>query len=88
MGFTAVGERLLDSAIAALHATREKAVVGEHIYLSGLFAPVKDEHTAAEVAPSEGAIPPALNGVCVFRSAQGFCAAPALPLASPRACPA
>jgi carotenoid cleavage dioxygenase-like enzyme len=68
MGFTALCERLLDGAIAALHETRERAKVGEHRFLSGVFAPVEDEHTAAEVAPSEGAIPRALNGVCVLAS--------------------
>jgi len=65
MGFAAAGERVVDVAISALHATRPHAVVGEHLYLSGLFAPVLEEHTAAEIAPSAGAIPPGLNGVCV-----------------------
>ena len=65
MRFRALGERLIDGAIVALHATRERAKLGEHMYLSGFFAPVTDDHTAAEVAPSEGAIPRALNGVCV-----------------------
>jgi hypothetical protein len=78
MGLAAVGERLLDGAIATLHASREKATIGEHLYLSGLFAPVLDEHTAAGVAPSDGAIPPALNGVCVRA---GAARAPRAPVA-------
>ena len=66
MGIAAVGERLVDGAIAALHSTRERAVVGEHLYLSGLFAPVLEEYTAADIKASEGAIPAGLDGVCVL----------------------
>ena len=66
MGIAAVGERLVDGAIAALHSTRERAVVGEHLYLSGLFAPVLEEHTAADIKASEGAIPAGLDGMCVL----------------------
>lgn len=68
MGIAAVGERVLDGAISALQSTRERAVVGEHLYLSGLFAPVLEEHTAAVVEPSEGVIPSGLDGMCVQTS--------------------
>ena len=69
MGLASLGERALDAMAAAVHATRERAVEGQHLYLSGFFAPCREEVTGVDLAVSRGALPVELNGVCVRATA-------------------
>lgn len=53
----------LDSLAGALHSLRGgRAVPGQHLYLSGVFAPLHDEFPPTPIVPSGGTIPPELRG--------------------------
>jgi hypothetical protein len=65
MGLAALGERVVDGLTGALYATRERAVEGEHIYLSGLFKPCAEEPAPTPLAVASGALPSKLSGLCV-----------------------
>ena len=71
MGLGTLAERVVDGLTGALYASRERAVEGEHIYLSGLFAPCVDELSATPLTLASGALPDALSGLCVPLRAAG-----------------
>ena len=79
MGLAAVGEYLVDGLSKVVQASRERAVAGEHLYLSGLFAPCREEVAGAELLVAEGALPAGLSGLCVavrILAGRGFAPAP------------
>jgi hypothetical protein len=70
MGLASLAEKVVDGLTYAVHASREHAVEGEHLYLSGLFAPCKTELPPTALTVSAGALPASLNGLCVPRGAR------------------
>jgi len=56
---------LFDAAESALHSLRARARVGEHPYLSGVWAPASEELSTVTLRVVEGAVPLELTGVYV-----------------------
>jgi hypothetical protein len=71
---------LVDGLASAVHATRERAVEDEHLYLSGLFKPLHEEHAPTVLTATAGSLPEGLSGLCVLRRCACCHAAPAAPL--------
>ena len=55
-------ERVLDASTSLVNASRERAQVGAHPFLSGLFAPTTEELHCVPLALREGALPAELQG--------------------------
>ena len=55
-------ERLLEASASLINGSRERALVGTHPYLSGLFAPTVEDLQSAPLSLLEGSLPAERQG--------------------------